>query len=568
MSRINNKTVKHAHEGYTQSGPKTDLRMPTCCGFDIEGFSIPQLQQCLKNQKFSAYDLTACYLERIKRLNGVLKAVIEVNPDALDIAARVDREREEGKTTGPLHGIPFLVKDTMATKDKMQTTAGSRVLIGTVVSQDAHVVALLRKAGAILLGHANMTEWASMKATYYAEGYSARGGQCRSPYNLADHPGGSSCGSAVAVTSNMCAFSLGTETDGSIMMPADRNGIVGIKPTVGLTCREGVIPESSSLDSIGTLGRTVQDAAIALDGIVDLSSIPPDTTSANNLPTAPLASFVSGKEALRGARFGMPWKRVWEKASQKDMARKQYEVLRDVIERLREAGATVIEYTDFPSAEEIIPPGSWDWDYPTKKGHPEQSEFTVIKTEFYNDLKTYLNALAENPNNIRSLEDVVKFNTEHAEAEGGRPDAHPAWPCGQDSFEMSLKTKGAMDDMYRHALAYIRQKSREEGIDAALSTGDGGMLDGLLVPLQTDSGVGCQVAAKAGYPMITIPVGIHTIDIPFGIGIIQTAWREDLLVKYGSAIEDLLALTVKPTFKNLDADNYIFAGVPPGQSKL
>ncbi|EER41559.1 amidase [Histoplasma capsulatum H143] len=558
----------------TERSADIDLRMPTCRGVDIEGLSIPQLQQCLESRKFSVYDLTACYLERIRRINGVLKAVIEINPDALDIAARMDCERNQGKHHGPLHGIPFLVKDTMSTKDKMQTTAGSSVLQGTVVPEDAHVVYLLRRAGAVLLGHANLSEWASMRSTYYSEGYSSRGGQCRNPYNLAEHPGGSSCGSAVAVASNMCAFSLGTETDGSvsilyshpskvmiegiddhsiqIMVPADRNGIVGIKPTVGLTNGKGVIPESRSLDSVGTFGRTVLDAAIALDGIVDSSAIPPCT------------SIVSGKETLRGAQFGLPWKGVWEKASQNEAARKHYQIFEQVIERIRVAGANVIEYTDFPSAEEIIPPGGWDWDYPTKQGHPEQSQFTVVKTEFYNDLKAYLGNLASNPNNINCLDDIVKYNERHAETEGGRPGVHPAWPSGQDSFEMSLDTKGVMDDTYRHAVVYIRRKSREEGIDAALSTKDRNQLDGLLVPLQADGGVACQVAAKAGYPMITIPVGIATgeNDIPFGIGMIQTAWREDKLIRYGSAIEDLLALKAKPTFKNIDADNYMYIGTP------
>ncbi|EDN10015.1 predicted protein [Histoplasma mississippiense (nom. inval.)] len=470
-----------------------DLRMPICHGVDIEGLSIPQLQQCLESRKFSVYDLTECYLERIRRINGVLKAVIEINPDALDIAARMDCERNQGKYHGPLHGIPFLVKDIMSTKDKMQTTAGSSVLkdiLLEAVNAGTHI------------------------------------------YNLAEHPGGSSCGNNDA------------------RRPAVES--LALSQRFGLTNGKGVIPESRSLDSVGTLGKTVLDAAIALDGIVDSSAIPPCT------PT------VSGKETLRGAQFGLPWRGVWEKASQNEAARKHYQIFEQVIERIREAGANVIEYTDFPSAEEIIPPGGWDWDYPTKQGHPEQSQFTVVKTEFYNDLKAYLGNLASNPNNISCLDDIVKYNERHAETEGGRPGVHPAWPSGQDSFEMSLDTKGVMDDTYRHALAYIRRKSREEGIDAALSTKDGNQLDGLLVPLQADGGVACQVAAKAGYPMITIPVGIATgeNDIPFGIGMIQTAWREDKLIRYGSVIEDLLALKAKPTFKNIDADNYMYIGTP------
>ncbi|KAK2808642.1 hypothetical protein FQN50_004506 [Emmonsiellopsis sp. PD_5] len=495
----------------------TDLSMPACRGVDIEHLSILQLQQYLSERTFSSRDLAECYLERIQRLNGLLKAVIQVNPDALSIAERLDRERERGEVRGPLHGIPFLVKDVitlslllskvfrrlhgysvakhnMATKDSMHTTAGSKMLVGAKVSEDAHVVKLLREAGGVLLGHTNLSEWASMRSSYYSEGYSSRGGQCRNPFNLAEHPGGSSCGSAVAVATNMCAFSLGTETDGSIMFPADRNGVVGIKPTVGVTSTRGVIPESSSLDSVGAFGKSVLDVALGLDGITGAVQSG-DASSARNHT---YASFVTTKEALRDARFGLPWKRVWETAKVQDTKRGKYNALMDVIQRIRQAGAEVIQWTDFPSAEQIIPPTSWDWDYPSKEGHPEQSEFTVIKTDFYNDIQTYLSSLTTNPNNISSLEDIVSWNARHAEAEGGEPCVHPAWPTGQDTFEQSLASKGVMDDTYHHALQYIRRKSREEGIDAALSMPDGSHLDGLLVPIQADSGLSSQVAAKAG----------------------------------------------------------------------
>ncbi|KAI8628275.1 amidase signature domain-containing protein [Xylariaceae sp. FL1651] len=247
----------------------TNTRMPLCKGVNIEDVPIRQLQQCLRDEKFTATDLAECYLERIRRLNGVLKAAIELNPDALDIAGEMDQERKRGFVRGPLHGIPFLVKDNIATKDKLQTTAGSMMLIGAEVPEDARVVQLLRRAGAVLLGHTNMSEWASMRATYYAEAYSSRGGQSRNPYNLEEHPGGSSSGSAIAVAANMCAFSLGTETDSSVILPADRNGVVGIKPTVGVTSCDGVIPESHTLDTVGTFGRTVADAALTLDAICE-----------------------------------------------------------------------------------------------------------------------------------------------------------------------------------------------------------------------------------------------------------------------------------------------------------
>jgi amidase len=227
--------------------------MPKCHGIDIEERSISELQDYLRNAAFTTTELVQCYLRRIEMVNPRLKAVIELNPDALHDATRLDDERKNGQVRSRLHGIPFIVKDNIATKGIMQTTAGSAALVGTVVPSDAGIVTLLREAGAVLLAKANLSEFASMRASYYAEGYSSRGGQNRNPYNLAHHPGGSSSGSASCLASNMCAFSIGTETDGSIMFPADRNAVVGIKPTVGLTSISGVIPESPSMDTVGPL---------------------------------------------------------------------------------------------------------------------------------------------------------------------------------------------------------------------------------------------------------------------------------------------------------------------------
>ncbi|RYC54355.1 hypothetical protein CHU98_g11855 [Xylaria longipes] len=508
-----------------ETGP--DTCMPPCKGLDIEEASITQLQQWLQVGRFTSADLAECYLERTKRVNGVLKAVIEPNPDALDIARERDRERQCGSVRGPLHGIPFLVKDNIATKDKMQTTAGSTMLIGAEVPEDSQVVKLLREAGAVLLGHANMSEWASMRATYYAEAYSSRGGQSRNPYNLAENPGGSSSGPAAAVAANMCAFSLGTETDSSIILPADRNGVVGIKPTVGLTSREGVIPESHNLDTVGAFGRTVADTAIVLDAMCQ--------------PPKDFISQVVGIDALKGARFGMPLKRIWEKAFLDESARTQYQSLQTLISRLRSSGAEVMQ-VEIPSAE----------------GHPEQSEYTVVKVDFYNDLKKYLAGLIVNPNHIRSLEDVVEYNIRHTEREGGVPGTHPAWPTGQDSFDKSLATKGVEDETYKSALSFIRQKTRDEGIDAALKC-EGKPFDGLLVPVQADGGVAVQIAAQAGYPMITIPVDVGDDGVPFGLAIIQTAFKEDKLIKYGAAIEAVVGGRPRPTFRNIHADNWILA---------
>ncbi|GAP82941.1 putative amidase [Rosellinia necatrix] len=528
--------------------PAPDTRMPSCKGVDIEDASISQLQWWLQEGKFTSTDLVECYLERTKRLNHVLRAVIELNPDVLSIARERDDERTRGVVRGPLHGIPFLVKDNIATRDKMQTTAGSTMLVGSVVPEDAQVVKLLREAGAVLLGHANMSEWASMRATYYSEAYSSRGGQGRNPYNLAENPGGSSSGPATAVASNMCAFSLGTETDSSVILPADLNGVVGMKPTVGLVSSDGVIPESHNLDTVGAFGRSVADTATVLDVLCQRPG--------------EFISHIEGIEGLSGARFGMPWERIWEFASCTKSAETQYRILQALIDRLRASGAEVIN-VEIPSAAGLVPIGNkWDWDYPSKIGHPEHSEFTVVKVDFYNDIKKYLAGLVVNPQNIRSLEDIIEYNIKHNREEGGVAGTHPAWPTGQDSFEKSQASKGIEDETYKSALDYIRRKTRDEGIDAALKY-NGEPLDGLIVPVQADNGVAMQMAAQAGYPMITVPVDVGDDGVPFGLAIIQTAFKDDKLFKYGAAIEAAIGGRPRPSFRNIHANNWIYVGVLP-----
>ncbi|KAI1313122.1 amidase signature domain-containing protein [Xylaria venustula] len=548
--------------------PQTCLRMPRCRGVDIEELSISQLQDHMERKSFTSRELVQCYLKRIELVNPHVKAVIETNPDALDIADELDAERESANVRSRIHGIPFLVKDNIATKDKMQTTAGCAALVGTVVPNDATVVALLRAAGGVLLGKANLSEWASMRASYYSEAYSSRGGQNRNPYNLAEHPGGSSSGPASALASNMCAFGIGTETDGSVIFPADRNAVVGIKPTVGLTSTLGVIPEAPSMDTVGTFGRSVEDATIILDIIADKSSIPEgraldayESSMAQHDVVGPYTSWLADKDALKGAKFGLPSTRVWEAASNSIDHKSEYLALKRLIKRIEEAGARVID-VEFPSAEEIISPNGWDWGYAAGKSGSQLSEFEVVKVEFYRSLRAYLGTLENNKEKILSLEDVVEYNNRHTNTEGGIPGTHPAWPTGQDNFDRCIESKDDDEAVYSRARKYISQKSREEGIDAAMRYGDD-ELDGLLVPVQAEGGVACSVAAKAGYPMITIPVGVNDNGVPFGMGIIQTAWKENELVRYGSAIEDLVRYRPRPTFLNLDADNYTYVGNPP-----
>lgn len=500
-------------------------------------------------------------------INPRIKAVIETNPDALEIADELDAERKNGNVRSPIHGIPFLVKDNIATKDQMQTTAGCAALTGTRVPDDALVVARLRAAGGVLLGKANLSEWASMRASYYAEAYSSRGGQNRNPYNLAEHPGGSSSGSASALAANMCTFSIGTETDGSVIVPADRNAVVGIKPTVGLASTLGVIPEAPSMDTVGPFGRSVEDATIILDIIADKTAIP--ERQADAFKSSPgqynkaraYTSWLAKKDALKGARFGLPSKNVWEIAGESVKHKSEYIALKELTKQIEKAGAQLVD-VNLPSAEEIIPPKGWDWEYAAGESGSRLSEFEVVKVEFYRSLPNYLNTLKNNKEGILSLEDLVAYNVKHSDQEGGVPGTHPAWPTGQDNFDRCLESKDCDDAVYFNALEYIVRKSREEGIDAAMRHGEG-KLDGLLVPLQAEGGVACSIAAKAGYPMITIPVGVNDIGVPFGMGIIQTAWKENLLLRYGSAIEDLIRTRHRPTFLNPDAVNYIYIGNPP-----
>jgi amidase len=315
------------------------------------------------------------------------------------------------------------VKENIATKDRMETTAGSWALVGSVVPRDAFVVKKLRDAGALLLGKATLSEWADMRSNNYSEGYSARGGQARSPYNLTLNPGGSSSGSAAAVAAIVVPFALGTETDGSVINPAERNAIVGFKPTVGLTSRAGVIPESIHQDSVGTFGKTVKDAVYALDAIYGVDER--DNYTAGQVGSTPdggYAQFLTDHTALANATFGIPSQSFWTFADDN-----QIQALLGIVDLIESAGATIINETELPNYETIVSPDGWNWDYGTTRGFPNESEYTVVKVDFYNNLRNYLSEL-ENTD-IKSLEDIVQYNLDNDGTEGGNP-----WPLGIPAF--------------------------------------------------------------------------------------------------------------------------------------
>ncbi|KAK2594212.1 hypothetical protein QQS21_008101 [Conoideocrella luteorostrata] len=457
---------------------------------------------------------------------------MQVNPDALAIASERDAERKAGKVRGKLHGIPFTVKDNIGTKDNLETTAGSWALLGSRVPRDAHVVAQLRKAGAVLFGKATLSEWADMRSNNYSEGYSGRKGQCRSAYNLTVNPGGSSSGSGVGVGANVIAFSLGTETDGSVINPAMRNSIVGFKPTVGLTSRGGVIPETEHQDSVGTFGRTVHDAVYAFDAIYGIDCHDNYTSAQKGkTPEGGYAQFLTTKASLKNATFGIPWKSFWVHADAEQQA-----TLTSLIKLIESAGATIINNTEITNYETIVSPDGWNWDYGTTRGRPNESEYTYVKVDFYNNINKYLAEL--NNTKIRTIDDIIQYNLDNDGSSGGNPWplGNPAWYSGQDGFLASQKTKGIRDETYWQALNFCQSSSRN-GINDALKYKNK-TLSGLLVP--PDVGQSYQISAQAGYPVITIPAGIHSDSgMGYGLAILQTAWAEGELVKWGSAIEDL-----------------------------
>ncbi|KAE8355092.1 alpha-glucosidase [Aspergillus coremiiformis] len=505
--------------------------MRLCNGFKLEEASIDAIQEQLEVGNLTSVDLLQCYLERIYQTDSYLSAILQFNPDAFHIANALDAERRHGRTRGPLHGIPFIVKDNIASKDRLETTAGGWALLGSVVPRDAHVVHRLRKAGALLLGKAALSEWADMRSNNYSEGFSPRGGQCRSAYNLTVNPGGSSSGSGVAVGANLVPFALGTETDGSVINPAQRNSIVGIKPTVGLTSRAGVIPESRHQDTVGTFGKTVRDAVYVLDAIygVDLRD---NYTLAQTgrTPEGGYAQFLTNKTALKGAAFGIPWESFWALGDAEQISQ-----LLELVDLIKQAGATVINGTELPHYKTIVPPDGFNWDYGSTRGHANESEYSYIKVDFYNDLRDYLSEV-ENTK-IKSVEDLVQYHLDNYGSEGGYPGIHPAFGSGQDGLIASLESKGIMDETYFQALAFCQRTTREEGIDAALKY-QNSTLDGLLVP--PDVAQSIQIAAQAGYPVITIPAGVaQESGMPFGLAIMNTAFSEPTLIKYASAIEDL-----------------------------
>ncbi len=489
---------------------------------DLHDRSIVELQTLMTDGATSAEALVRTYLERIDaidRAGPTLRSVLETNPDAVAIAADLDAERRRSGTRGPLHGIPILLKDNVDTGDALTTTAGSLALEGHRAERDAFLVARLREAGAIVLGKANLSEWANFRSTRSSSGWSSRGGQVRNPYALDRTPGGSSAGSAVAVAAGLCAAAIGTETDGSITAPASLNGVVGFKPTVGLVSRDGIVPIAASQDTAGPLTRTVADAALVLDAIAGADPNDPATASAR-MPAAVAA--LGARADLRGVRLGVPRGCVGIHEAADAVAARAFDVLRGL-------GAEIVDGIELAD-----------------RGALGEPELTVLLAEFKAGLNAYLQGHPTAP--VRDLDEVVAFNRRHADR------VMPYF--GQELHERAQAAPALDDPTYLEALATCRRLARDEGIDRALRAHD---LDALIAPSRVPAWTidlidgdrpfpGCSSpAAVAGYPHASVPAGFAH-GLPIGLSIFAGALKDADVLAIAAAFERARGPWRAPTF--------------------
>ena len=502
-------------------------------GDGLEEATIASLQAAMASGQLTSKTLTERYLKRIKKIDQKgpgLNSVLEINPDALRIAKELDEERKRRGPRGPLHGIPILLKDNIDTGDQMQTTAGSLALIGTPASQDSTVAARLRAAGAVILGKTNLSEWANFRATFTSSGWSGRGGQTHNPYVLDRNPCGSSSGSAAAVAANLCAAALGTETDGSIICPAHNNGVVGIKPTLGLTSRAGVIPISHSQDTVGPHARTVADAAVVLGALVGVDPRDPATQGSAGKFYTDYTQFLD-PNGLKGARIGIPRNIAWYGYSPYADA-----IAVASIQAMQAAGATIVDPADLPMGAD------WLADYFS----PTAAETIVLTYEFKRDLNAYLATRTGVP--IQSLADAIAFNTAHADQELRFFD--------QFWFEFA-QNEAFTEQQYLTALERSHQLTRQGGIDGVM---DALNLDALFAPTANPAwctdlvygdrfqGASTGPAAGAGYPMINVPAGFVFDAIPMGVSFTGRAYSEPTLIKIAYAFEQATKARRPPRF--------------------
>ena len=498
--------------------------------FELEELTIRDLGAGLTSGRWSSQRLVELYVGRIVEVDRVgvagtgTNAIAETNPQALEIAEALDRERKAGKVRGPLHGIPVILKDNIDTGDRMKTSAGSLALAQSVAAKDAYLVERLRAAGAIVLGKTNLSEWANFRSTRSTSGWSGRGGQVRNPYALDRNPCGSSSGTGSGISANLAAAGIGTETDGSILCPSSMCGLVGLKPTVGLVSRRGIIPISSTQDTAGPMCRTVADAAILLQAIAGTDLLDPATAAA----AGKAGDYTRALDAngLAGARLGVVRKFFgWHPEVDRQMTA--------VLELLRQLGAVLVDPVEIPHL-----------------GEYDAGEFEIMLYEFKHGLNAYLAGLPEGTpeGTPRSLAALIEWNRQHAREE-------MPW-FAQEIFEQAEAKGPLTDEAYTKALAENLRLSRGEGLDAALA---GQKLDALISPTMgpaylTDwlngdhyGGSGTSPCAVAGYPHITVPAG-HVHGLPWGLSFMGTAWSEAKLIRYAHGFEQASRARRAPRF--------------------
>lgn len=493
--------------------------------FELDELSVNELQKHLQSGRYTSRSLVEKYVDRIKEVDKDgprLNSVIELNPEAESIAVGLDRERKEKGARGPLHGIPILIKDNIDTADRMMTTAGSLALVGSKPAQDAFIVKRLREAGAVLLGKTNLSEWANFRSARSSSGWSGRGGQTKNPYALDRNPCGSSSGSGAAVAASLCAAAIGTETDGSIVCPSSASSLVGIKPTLGLVSRSGIIPIAHSQDTAGPMARSVSDAAIVLSALTGLDQRDPITSEGQRHIAPDYTKFLD-PNGLKGMRLGI--------------ARKYFDfnigvekLLNQRLDDLKRLGAVLVDPADIPTS-----------------GKFDDSELEVLLFEFKADLNKYLSGLAQGAP-VRSLKDIIDFNEKNRDKE------MPFF--GQDLF-LKAQVKGPLTSTkYLQALRKNRLLSRTQGIDFVLKKHQ---LDALVAPTggpawPTDlingdhfTGGYSSASAVAGYPHITVPAG-YVFGMPVGISFFAGAYSEPTLIKIAYAFEQGTKARKSPGF--------------------
>jgi amidase len=509
-----------AGAAFAFGGAKKIVARDSIENFDLEEMSVAEMQEAMRAGRVTSREITQKYVERIREIDPKLKSVVETNPDALKIAEELDRERKSGRVRSMLHGVPVLIKDNIDTADRMKTTAGSLALMDAPTpKRDAFLVQKLRESGAVILGKTNLSEWANFRSENSSSGWSARGGQTRHPYILDRNPCGSSSGSGVAIAANLAAVSVGTETDGSIVCPASINGIVGLKPTLGLVSRSGVIPIAHSQDTAGPMTRTVADAAILLNALVGAD--PNDSVTTTAKTEKDYAKFLQ-KDGLKGARIGVARQYFGRNANVDKLLETQLQVLKD-------GGAILID-VNFPTLERF-----------------GDAEYEVLLFEFKTDLNKYL---AGRGGRYRTLADLIKFNEDNREKE------MPYF--GQEIF-LKAEAKGSLEDRaYRLALLQSKVLTQDQGIDAVMKKDN---LDAVFAPSNSPTWMtdlvsgdcfgkyigSSSLAAVAGYPNITVPAGFIN-ELPVGVSFFGRAFTEPTLIKIAYAFEQATKARRTPKF--------------------